>query len=187
MSSTLKLTIFTLLFILLSGCNDQGEMNQHSETENADHYELVTVLHPTMGSMAEGVVRFYKTDEGVRVVAEVSQLEPNSAHGFHIHEFGDCTAPDGISAGGHFDPHGQPHAGPEDDERHAGDLGNLVADENGFAELDYIDPVISFHGEDSILGRGVIVHAEEDDLETQPTGDAGARLACGVIGVAQTE
>ncbi|REL29235.1 superoxide dismutase family protein [Rhodohalobacter sp. SW132] len=183
----MKLTLITFSLILFAGCAEQNNMNHQTEAENADFYELVTVLHPTMGSQAEGVVRFYQTDEGIRVVAEISQLEPNSAHGFHIHEFGDCTAPDGTSAGGHFDPHDQPHAGPEDDERHVGDMGNLVADENGIADIDYVDPVLSFTGEDSILGRGVIVHAGEDDLESQPTGDAGARLACGVIGVAQSE
>ena len=187
MLNPIKYSIVILLFIALAGCAQQQEMDHSAQADEADYFELVSVMHPTMGNMAEGVVRFFKTDDGVRVVAEIHNLAPNSAHGFHIHEFGDCTAPDGVSAGGHFNPHDQPHAGPDDDERHAGDMGNLVADENGTAEIDYVDPVLSFSGSDSILGRGIIVHAGEDDLETQPTGDAGARLSCGVIGVAQSE
>jgi len=184
---TIKPLLFTFFIILLAGCADNGDMDHQMDADASEHFELVAVMHPTMGNMVEGVVRFFKVDDGVRVVAEIHGLPPNSTHGFHIHEFGDCTAPDAISAGGHFDPHGDPHGGPGDDERHAGDMGNLVSDEEGVAELDYTDPLISLSGDDTILGRGVIVHAEEDDLETQPTGDAGARLGCGVIGVAQIE
>ncbi len=186
MLNPIKYSIFIFLIIALAGCAQQ-EMEHSAQYDEPEFFELVSVLHPTMGNMAEGVVRFFNTDEGVRVVAEIHNLTPNSAHGFHVHEFGDCTAPDGISAGGHFNPHDQPHAGPGDDERHAGDMGNLIADENGTAEIDYVDPVMSFSGSDSILGRGIIVHAEEDDLESQPVGDAGARLSCGVIGVAQSQ
>jgi len=157
----------------------------HQDNDYPDFDELVAVLHPTEGNNVNGVVRFTKTDDGVQVEGEVHGLDPNSTHGFHIHEFGDCTADDGTSAGDHFDPHGQPHGGPEDEERHAGDMGNLTTDEDGTAEISYTDTVMTFRGAASILGRGVIVHAEVDDLETQPTGDAGDRLSCGVIGVAE--
>jgi Cu-Zn family superoxide dismutase len=78
-----------------------------------------------------------------------------------------------------------PHGGPTDVQRHVGDLGNIVADEQGNAHYDWTDTKLSFNGEDSIIGRGVIVHAGEDDLKSQPTGNAGARVACGVIGVAE--
>ena len=109
------------------------------------------------------------------------------SHGFHIHEFGDCSAPDGTSAGGHFNPSGEPHAGPKDAARHTGDLGNVEAGKDGTATLEYVDAKAAFDGPNSILGRGVIVHEKVDDLKTQPTGNAGARLACGVVGAAKGE
>lgn len=173
------LLLFSLF--LISACADYDT----SEVDTPEGYnELVAVVNPTMGNETNGVVRFMKQQTGIRVIGEIHGLEPNSTHGFHIHEFGDCTAMDGTSAGGHFDPLDMPHAGPDDEVRHVGDLGNLEADENGTAKIDFVDSVISFEGVSSILGRGIIVHAEEDDLESQPTGDAGARLGCGVIGIA---
>lgn len=187
---TLKTTFFlSVLILLLAGCSQQNDMEESETTETSpdspEITELVAILNPTVDSDVHGVVRFFKTDEGVQVVAEVNELESNSSHGFHIHEFGDCTALDGTSAGGHFNPENVPHAGPDSDQRHVGDLGNITVDENGLAELDYVDPKLTFEGPNSIIGRGVIVHAGEDDLESQPTGDAGARLSCGVIGIAQ--
>jgi Cu-Zn family superoxide dismutase len=143
----------------------------------------VAVLHPTEGNQASGIVHFYADPGGVRVVADVQGLEPGS-HGFHVHQFGDCSAPDGTSAGGHFNPENQPHGGPTDTQRHVGDLGNISADGSGAAALDVVDSFLAFSGPHSILGRGVIVHAGEDDLTSQPTGAAGARVACGVIGIA---
>jgi Cu-Zn family superoxide dismutase len=131
-----------------------------------------------------GVVRFETVEHGVRVVADITGLAPGK-HGFHIHEYGDCSSEDGSSAGGHFNPAGMPHSMPASEKRHAGDLGNIEADNSGKAHLDYVDAVISFTGPNSIVGRGVIVHEKEDDLKTQPTGNAGARLACGVIGIAK--
>lgn len=194
----------TLIFSLLLfvSCADPADTNQQSDMdhqaesemstsnsemdESAPEFtELVSVLNPTAGNDVTGVVRFSETDDGVRIVAEVNGLEPNSTHGFHIHQYGDCSAEDGTSAGGHFNPQDTPHAGPESDERHVGDLGNITVNEDGVAELEYVDPMLSFSGQNNILGRGVIVHAGEDDLESQPTGDAGSRLSCGVIGVAE--
>lgn len=143
-------------------------------------------LQPTKGSEVHGTVTFSRAPGGVRVVARIEGLTPG-LHGFHIHEYGDCSAPDGSAAGSHFNPGGSPHAGPADAARHAGDLGNVEADATGVASLDYVDAMASFEGEASILGRGVIVHASPDDLKTQPTGNAGGRLACAVIGVAKGE
>ncbi len=143
-------------------------------------------LQPTKDSKAQGTVTFTKTSGGVRVQARIEGLTPG-LHGFHIHEFGDCSAPDGSAAGSHFNPGAEPHAGRADAARHTGDLGNVEADATGVASLDYVDARSSFEGASSILGRGVIVHANPDDLKTQPTGNAGGRLACGVIGVAKGE
>jgi len=143
----------------------------------------VAVLHPTEGSQVEGVVQFTRTAEGIRIEATVSGLTPGR-HGFHIHEWGDCSAPDATSAGGHFNPTDQPHGASDSPARHVGDLGNLEADEDGMASYSRVDTVVAFSGPRSIIGRAVIVHEAEDDLTSQPTGNAGGRLACGVIGIA---
>src|SRR5579862_6599705 len=146
--------------------------------------KAVAVLSPTKGNSVAGEVTFTKVDGGIKIVADVTGLTPGE-HGFHIHEFGDCSAPDGTSAGGHFNPHHMQHGGPEAAVRHAGDFGNLDAGADGKAHYERVDSTISFDGADSIIGHAIIVHASADDLKTQPTGNAGARVACGAIGVAK--
>lgn len=146
--------------------------------------KAVAVLQPTQGSPVKGTVTFSQTERGFQVSAVVTGLTPG-LHGFHIHQFGDCSAPDGTSAGGHFNPTAAAHAGPDAANRHAGDLGNLKADTGGNARYDRVDSQIRLGGPDSIIGRAVIVHAQADDLISQPTGNAGGRLACGVIGLAK--
>ncbi len=152
----------------------------HAVEEPDTQTKAVAVLQPTSGSKVTGTVTFTQTTAGVRVTADISGLTPGP-HGFHIHEKGDCSAPDGASAGGHFNPEKHQHGGPDATERHAGDLGNLSADESGKAHLERTDSVMKMSGENTIVGRAVIVHEKADDLKTQPTGDAGGRLACGVI------
>ncbi|RUO18770.1 superoxide dismutase family protein [Aliidiomarina iranensis] len=128
-----------------------------------------------------GSVTFSEDPNGVMVTAHVEGLPADSTHGFHIHEFGDCSAPDATSAGGHFNPHGRDHGGPDSDERHVGDLGNLNSDMSGIAHLEHVDHKLELEGDNRILGKAVVVHVQADDLASQPTGDAGARIACGVI------
>lgn len=137
-------------------------------------------LTPTEGNEVTGTVTFTIVEGGVRVTADVQGLTPGK-HGFHIHEIGDCSAPDASSAGGHFSPMEVPHGAPDSPQRHAGDFGNIVADEAGRAQAEFIDTHIMLEGPHSIIGRAVIVHADEDDLVSQPTGNAGGRVACGVI------
>jgi len=144
----------------------------------------IAVLHSTEGSEVRGIVTFARTDGGIRVMATVQGLSPGE-HGFHIHEYGDCSSPDASSAGGHFNPEGARHGAPSDANRHVGDLGNITADESGIGDYNRIDTLIAFSGSHDIIGRGLIVHSGEDDFMTQPTGGAGARMACGVIGIAQ--
>lgn len=156
---------------LLAGC----ATNEPPKSQSA-----AAELKPTEGNKVTGRVAFAPTEKGLLVVAEVHGLTPGE-HGFHIHEFGDCSAPDASSAGGHYNPTTQPHAGPDQHKRHVGDLGNLVADENGDAYYERYDSVLTLTGENSIIGKSVIVHADPDDLHTQPTGNAGKRVACGVI------
>lgn len=146
--------------------------------------KAIAVLSPAPNSKVQGVVTFEKTDKGIKIVADVTGLTPGK-HGFHIHEFGDCSSADYASAGSHFMITGESHGAPGGPESHKGDMGNLEADASGTAHLEWVDPGISFHGPNSILGRSVIVHEKEDDLKTQPTGNAGARIACGTIGIAK--
>ena len=179
------LTLTTLFALILAACNGQEMDHEESEAGIVDSDRLIAVIHPTEGNSAHGVVTFTREGDDVRVQATVNGLDPESNHGFHIHEFGDCSADDGTSAGGHFNPHDMPHSGPDTNMRHVGDLGNLEADSDGQAAIDFVDSVIDFDGVATILGRGIVVHAGEDDLETQPTGDAGPRIGCGVIGIAE--
>lgn len=150
-------------------------------------HEAVAVIRPTRGNDARGVVRFTDVEDGVRVVARITGLVPNQQHAFHIHQYGDASARDGTSAGGHYDPAGSAHhaAANADDAHHAGDLGNLQADDSGKAIYDSVIHRVTVAGlEGPIVGRGVIIHAGHDQF-TQPTGGAGARIGIGVIGVAK--
>ena len=169
------------LFVL-AACGGQD----HPVPEIGIELYTATIV-PTEGNSAEGTVTFRRTGDGIAVIANVEGLDPNSRHGFHIHQYGDCTSADASSAGGHFNPTGARHGGRHSDERHVGDLGNLEANDSGVATLEYIDDKLTMDGRHTILGRGVIVHADPDDYETQPTGDAGGRIGCGVIGVAERD
>jgi Cu-Zn family superoxide dismutase len=158
----------------------------HEAVQARAGLKAIAFLNPTKGSSVSGVVTFEGTEQGVHVVAEVKGLTPGK-HGFHIHEFGDCSADDASSAGGHFNPSAMPHSMPASEKRHTGDMGNLEANKDGQAHLDYFDMTMSLTGDQTILGRGVIVHEKEDDFKTQPTGASGSRLACGVIGVTKSK
>lgn len=146
--------------------------------------KAIAVLHPLKGSNVEGTVTFAKSGNEVKIVADVTGLTPGK-HGFHIHQYGDCSSSDGSSAGGHFNPTNNPHASHDAAQRHEGDMGNLEADASGKAHLELTDNMMTMSGEKSIIGRGVIVHEKEDDLKSQPVGNAGGRVACGVIGIAK--
>lgn len=139
-------------------------------------------LRPTQGNTTSGRARFGQRGDVVVITAEVRGLKPNAEHGFHVHEKGDCSAPDAMSAGGHFNPGGKPHGHHGQPERHAGDLPNLKADANGVATLRFESTLITVaEGPASVIGRGLIVHRDPDDYRTQPAGNSGPRLACAVI------
>ena len=140
---------------------------------------VATTLQPTIGNSAAGTVWFIADGADVRVRGRITGLKANQEHGFHVHEKGDCSSGDGMSAGGHFNPTGKPH-GPPAAEHHAGDLPALKADGAGVATLDSRVRGIA-DGPNAFAGKALIVHLSPDDYTTQPTGNSGARIACGII------
>ena len=139
-------------------------------------------LSPTTGNATGGSVSFRQSGDKVVVTGEVRGLKPGAEHGFHVHEKGDCSSGDGMSAGGHFNPTGAPHGNHGAGMHHTGDLPSLKADAAGVARFSFDSSSISVgSGATDIVGKGLIVHKDPDDYTTQPTGNAGARLACAVI------
>jgi len=142
----------------------------------------VANLEPTKGSTAKGTVSFTQVGDKVRVSANLTGLKPDGEHGFHVHEKGDCTSGDGMSAGGHFNPAAKPHGSMAMGEHHAGDMPNLKADSYGNANATFEVPGLAIgSGAADIVGKGLIVHRDPDDYKSQPAGNAGPRLACAVI------
>ncbi|HEX4953427.1 MAG TPA: superoxide dismutase family protein [Thermoanaerobaculia bacterium] len=134
------------------------------------------------GTALSGAVTFTETTGGVAIVAHLTGIQGSGAHGFHIHEKGDCSAPDFSSAGAHFNPAGAPHAGPGAGSHHAGDLGNVEVGADGSAHFELVSNSISLgDGPTSVIGLAVVLHEKADDLATQPTGNSGGRIACGII------
>ena len=156
--------------------------------DTGKEYYAVSILREDGNSGVNGIVKFYqKTGSPTQVLAKISGLKAGK-HGFHVHEFGNLT--EGCkTAGAHYNPFKKTHGGPIDTERHVGDMGNVEADGKSDAVYKYEDAFIQLSGEYSIIGRSVVVHADEDDLgrlgfeDSKTTGHAGARLACGVIGL----
>jgi Cu-Zn family superoxide dismutase len=185
MARTKRLAL-AVLAVLAAACvwtagvqGQKGGMKQEGPTK------AICVLTPTKDSKVSGVVTFSRKGDAIEITGEITGLTPG-LHGFHVHEFGDISDTDkGMATGGHFDPDKKMHGSPHAAERHVGDLGNVEADKSGKVKLHMTDKVIQLHGPHSIIGRGLIVHAKADDLKSQPTGDAGGRVAQGVVGVAK--
>ena len=139
-------------------------------------------LEPTRGNAAAGMVNFVQSGDAVKVSGEISGLKAGAEHGFHVHEKGDCSSGDGMSTGGHFNPGGKAHGHHGHGDHHTGDLPSLKADANGVAKFSFESRTIRVgSGDNNIVGKGLIVHRDPDDYKTQPTGNAGPRLACAVI------
>ena len=196
MRLVLALSLLSAGAMLASGCAstpDGSPATGHDEHAAANCpwtavTQAVAVVQPTKGNTCHGTVHFTDVEGGVRVVAEFSGLQPSASHAFHIHEFGDVSSGDGKSAGGHYNPEGHPHAGPDAAARHAGDLGNVETDATGHARYDRVITGVAVAGmHNPIVGRSVVVHAKKDDLSSQPAGNAGDRIAWGVIGVANAK
>lgn len=184
MKSPIVISYAALVFSILTGA---AGLAQSPAPEMSGPLRAVAVLQSAGKDKISGLVTFTEVADGVRVDANITGLTPGK-HGFHVHEFGDCSSADGSAAlagaaGDHFNPAKHPHGAPDAGERHEGDMGNIEADSSGVAKLNYVDHTLSLQdGDKSIIGRSVIVHASADDLKSQPSGDAGARIACGVIG-----
>lgn len=188
LARTLMLPLLTVSLVLIVGCQAQEEaqpIDTEAMAEEMSPQVATANLQSLSDSGVSGTVSFTTQDGGILVEATVEGFEPNSRHGFHIHENGDCGDA-GQAAGGHFAPQDSPHGAPADPDslRHVGDFGNLEAGENGVATYNRVDSLIAFDGEANIVGKAVIVHAGQDDLESQPTGEAGGRIACGIIEMA---
>ncbi|MCD0462914.1 superoxide dismutase family protein [Roseiconus lacunae] len=185
-------TLFTLAFTSLAAClaipsvstADHHEEGAHATTADVDiPKQAVAVLFPTEGNDVRGVVLMEQKGSDIALRGKVINLTPGK-HGFHIHQYGDLRSVDGKSAGGHYAPGGHDHGGPDSDARHAGDLGNITADQEGVAEFSMTVKKQQVH---LLLGRAIVVHGGEDDLKSQPSGNAGPRVSLGVIGVANEE
>jgi Cu-Zn family superoxide dismutase len=167
-----RLLALGLTSAILAGCASTAPSGPVARAE----------LTPTAGNGVSGWVQFEQVGAQVRVSAELRGLKPNAEHGFHVHDKGDCASADGMSAGGHFNPGGKPHAHHGQVERHAGDMPNLQADAGGVASVSWNSALLSVAaGPASVVGRSVIVHRDPDDYRSQPAGNSGPRLACGVI------
>lgn len=201
MSKLFTLPALAVAALVLAGCASPGGRHDHAKAEGGPAGGMgmmgggmgggmggmmkgrmaMASLTPTQGSTVRGLVMFHQMDGHLMVHAKLSGLAPDREHGFHVHETGSCASADGSSAGGHFNPDGQPH-GPQNAAHHAGDLPALKADAQGRVDQKFmLMGVTVADGPTSVVGRSVIVHAQPDDYVTQPTGNSGARLGCGVI------
>ena len=176
MTTSGKLAVIGFCAVMLPACAT------HKGGTIYEDPSAIALLSSTQGSSVHGAVTFVRKSGAALVNVKMAGFKPNSTHGLHIHEIGDCTARDAASAGGHFNPTSSEHGGPNGPSRHSGDLGNVTADSTGEIYASFEVGEIAFGtGQDSIIGRGLVVHADRDDLKSQPAGNSGSRLACGVI------
>jgi superoxide dismutase, Cu-Zn family len=184
LSSILATLLLAISAPLLSMAEEPADEAMDTAPVIVDATELIAVLSPTEGNQTTGVVTFKPVEKGqVEIEGKLTGLPPNSKHAIHVHQYGDLTSKDGKSAGDHYNPMGHPHGLPDKEHRHAGDFGNLETDQNGDANFKLTVDNISLAGRLSpIIGRAVVVHAKPDD-GSQPLGNAGDRIAIGVIGV----
>jgi superoxide dismutase, Cu-Zn family len=184
LSSILATLLLAISAPLLSMAEEPADEAMDTAPVIVDATELIAVLSPTEGNQTTGVVTFKPVEKGqVEIEGKLTGLPPNSKHAIHVHQYGDLTSKDGKSAGDHYNPMGHPHGLPDKEHRHAGDFGNLETDQNGNANFKLTVDNISLAGRLSpIIGRAVVVHAKPDD-GSQPLGNAGDRIAIGVIGV----
>jgi Cu-Zn family superoxide dismutase len=183
--------------LLLAACAGTGEHRSGSPAASADAAASASATASTSstlsaasanlaaasGSLASGQLKLMPMGDGVHITGTIGGLKSNGTHAFHIHEKGDCSAADASSAGGHFNPASQPHGRASNPQHHAGDSDNLVANADGSATVNahFNGVVLGGGGSNDVVGKAIVVHADADDYTSQPSGNAGSRIACGVI------
>jgi Cu-Zn family superoxide dismutase len=171
----------TVVALAAAGCGG-SETTTSSASATPGERRAVATLQSKSGTAVSGTATFEQVgNDPVRVRVRVERATPG-LHGLHVHMTGDCSDPEAKAAGGHFNPFGAPHAGPQTQKRHVGDLGNIMVGKNGTGELEMLTNLLTVQaGPASVVGRSVVFHTEKDDLTTQPGGDSGARQGCGVV------
>lgn len=179
--TTLRLAALAAAVAGLAACASPDGPNPRT-VASARLASSAAVPQPNPQSPVQGTLEFSQVRGVVSVSGVITGLKPNAAHAFHVHEKGDCSAPDFSSAGGHFNPTSQPHGAHDGAHHHLGDMPPLMADANGTVRVSFNSESLTLTGPNSIIGKAVIVHRDPDDVTAQPAGNAGPRLACGVIG-----
>lgn len=167
--------LFSALAILASSC-----ANHHHdplETPKA----AISEIHSDKMDAVKGTIKIEDMTDSYKITTDISGLKPQSRFGFHVHQNGICEGPDYKTAGDHFNPHHLPHGRPMAEAKHTGDLGNLVSDANGVAKQTIEVPKAEGDSFDQFINKAVLIHAQADDFKTQPSGNSGDRIACGLI------
>ena len=171
--------------LCLTACPPAADQKTDKPAGGGEGPIAVTTLEARSNSTVKGQASFTQVGDKVKVLVEVSGATPGQ-HGLHVHENGDCSAPDAKSAGNHFNPGNAEHGAPDKPAHHAGDFGNLTIGEDGNGKLELLTDQISVKpGTVSVVGRALILHEKVDDTTTQPTGNSGSRIGCGVINLKQ--
>lgn len=176
-------TLFLLTMVTLAFCKHEG-ISTVQEATSIKAPSGMAKIESRSGSKVQGVIILTQNNQDqVLLQIDLTGFAPNSTHAFHIHANGDCSDPKAVSAGPHFNPTASHHGGPDAQNRHAGDMGNLKANEKGEVHTQRINTMVTLDGDlpNSAIGKAIIIHESEDDFKTQPTGNAGGRIACGVI------
>lgn len=171
--------ILILTAVLLASCSSMDKKEDKKAKETGPSMAVSDIHSPS--EKVQGAMQVEDMNDQLKITATVTGLKPNSKHGFHIHENGVCEGPDYKTAGGHFNPYKMPHGQPKAKKSHLGDLGNLEADSKGVAKKEIMIPKHESDDLNKIIGKALIVHSDDDDLKSQPSGDAGSRIACGII------
>lgn len=172
-----------LSVVILSSCakmQTKTETTPVAETQSSVT-KAVSDLHSVKFKSLKGMITIEELEKELKITADVSGLRPNSKLGFHIHENGVCEGPEYKTAGEHFNPHNQKHGRPEGKTRHMGDMGNLETNAEGVAKKVILLPKMQPHDMKELIGKSILIHAKKDDLKSQPSGNSGERVACGLI------
>jgi len=178
------LSLIAFATLGLAACSTTPEQPAPEPDAPVVERDAVANLAAASGSLVSGRLQVMTMGaNAIHIAGDIGGLEPGSEHGFHVHEHGDCSAADASSAGGHFNPAGNPHGRMDQGAHHAGDIDNIVADEDGVAHVNVHIPGLTLGSgkANDAAGRAIVVHADPDDYTSQPAGNAGKRIACGVI------